>query len=394
MSLSRRSLLTAAAVRPALTAAAVKPLVALNKGLVYMNAANIAPCGKAALDEYLKQLADFQQNPAFQNREIYKPLSESVRSKLAALLGTAPDEIALTRNSSESNNLIAQGLRLKPGDEILLTAHNHPSNTQSWQLRAQQAGATVVVADVPIYAKSPDELLATLQKKVTPKTRVIAVSHLTNTTGLLYPIAAIADLAHQANAWCHVDGAQTFGWMNLHLPNLKIDSFSGSFHKWPMGPLESGMLYVKAARLPELTPAILSIDYWADKPTGARKFETLGQRDDPKLRGLEKTIDFLASTGMAQIEARALALSNRFRSGLAAIPTVALKGSGHPSVSGPVVKVHFPNQDLATVYNRLWTQHRIAIAKTDSGDAAGLRFSPHIYNTEAEIDLVLRALTA
>ena len=125
--------------------------------------------------------------------------------------------------------------------------------------------------------------------------------------------------------------------MNLHLPNLKIDSFSRSFPKWPMGPLESGTLYVRAARPPELTPAILSIDYWSDKPTGARKFETFGQHDDPKLRGLDKTLDFLATTGMAHIETRALTLSARFRAGLAAVPGVAIKGSGGPSFSGPVL---------------------------------------------------------
>lgn len=383
MSLSRRSLLTAAAVRP---------LVALQKDLVYMNAANIAPCGKVALAEYVKQLNDFQQNPAFQNREVYKSLSESVRARLARLLGTAPDEIALTRNASESNNLIAQGLRLQAGDEILITAHNHPSNTQSWQLRARQAGATVVTAEVPVFAKSPDELLAAIASKVTPKTRVIALSHFTNTTGLLYPIDAVADLAHKQNAWCHVDGAQTFGWKNLHLPNLKIDSFSGSFHKWPMGPLESGLLFVRAARLEELSPAILSVDYWSDKPTGARKFETLGQRDDPKLRGLEKTVEFLETMGMKQIESRALGLSARLRSGVGGIPGAKLKGSGETAVSGPVVKIDFPGQNLTELYNRLWTKHRIAIAKTDSGDAAGLRFSPHIYNTESEIDHVLHAL--
>jgi isopenicillin-N epimerase len=383
MSLSRRCLLTAAAVRP---------LVALQKDLLYMNAANIAPCGKAALAEYLKQLNDFQQNPSAQNREIYKPLSESVRARLAKLLGAAPDEIALTRNSSESNNLVAQGLRLQPGDEILITAHNHPSNTQSWQLRARQSGATVVTAEVPVFAKTADELLATIARKITPKTRVVALSHFTNTTGLLYPVAAVADLAHQQNAWCHVDGAQTFGWMNLHLANLKIDSFSGSFHKWPMGPLESGMLFVRAARLEELTPAILSVDYWSNKPTGARKFETLGQRDDPKLRGLEKTIEFLETTGMAKIESRALALAARLRNGVAGVPGAKLKGSGEVAVSGPVVKIDFPGQSLAAIYERLWTKHRIAIAKTDAGDAAGLRFSPHIYNTEAEIDQVLSAL--
>ncbi|MCX6585242.1 MAG: aminotransferase class V-fold PLP-dependent enzyme [Acidobacteria bacterium] len=383
MSLSRRSLLTAAAVRP---------LVALDRSLIYMNAANIAPCGKAALAEYLKQLQDFQQNPAFQNREVYKPLSESVRARLAKLLGAAPPEIALTRNASEGNNLIAQGLRLRPGDEILITAHNHPSNTQSWQLRARQAGAAVVTAEVPIYAKTAEELLGTIARKVTARTRVIALSHLTNTTGLLYPIAAIAELAHQKNAWCHVDGAQSFGWMNLNLPALRIDSFTGSFHKWPMGPLESGLLYVREGRLEELTPAILSVDYWSDKPTGARKFETLGQRDDPKLRGLEKTIEFLETTGMAAIERRALAIAERLRQGLAGVPGAKLKGSGEAAVSGPVVKVDFPGQDLMAIYNRLWTKHRIAIAKTDAGDAAGLRFSPHIYNTEAEVDRVVRAV--
>jgi selenocysteine lyase/cysteine desulfurase len=383
MSLSRRSLLTAAAVRP---------LVALQKDLVYMNAANIAPCGKAALAEYLKQLNDFQQNPAFQNREVYKSLSESVRSRLAKLLGAAPDEIALTRNSSESNNLIAQGVRLRAGDEILITAHNHPSNTQSWQLRAQQSGATVVTAEVPVFAKSADELLATITRKLTPKTRVIALSHFTNTTGLLYPIDAVADLAHKQNAWCHVDGAQSFGWKNLNLPQLKIDSFSGSFHKWPMGPLESGMLFVRSERLPQLTPAILSVDYWSDKPTGARKFETLGQRDDPKLRGLEKTVEFLETMGMAEIEKRALALAARLRNGVAGIPGAKLKHSGESAIAGPVVKVDFPGQNLAEIYDRLWRKHRLAIAKTDSGDAAGLRFSPHIYNTEAEIDQVLRML--
>jgi selenocysteine lyase/cysteine desulfurase len=382
MSLSRRSLLTAAAVRP---------LVALDKSLIYMNAANIAPCGKAALAEYLKQLQDFQQNPAFQNREVYKPLSESVRGRLAKLLGAAPGEIALTRNASEGNNLIAQGLRLQPGDEILITAHNHPSNTQSWQLRARQAGATVVTAEVPVYAKSAEELLGTIARKVTARTRVIALSHLTNTTGLLYPIAAIAELAYQKKAWCHVDGAQSFGWMNLNLPALRIDSFTGSFHKWPMGPLESGLLYVRESRVEELTPAILSVDYWSDKPTGARKFETLGQRDDPKLRGLEKTIEFLETTGMAEIERRALAIAGRLRQGLAGVPGAKLKGSGEAAVSGPVVKVDFPGQDLTAIYNRLWTKHRIAIAKTDAGDAAGLRFSPHIYNTEAEVERVVRA---
>jgi isopenicillin-N epimerase len=397
MTLSRRTLLAAPlAAAPARAAkpdwSTLRKEFLLSKDVIYMNAANIAPTPAAVLREYHKQLADFQSNPAYQNREVYKTLSETVRSRLAAWVKAQPDEIAIARNTSEGNNLIAQGVRLKAGDEVLITAHNHPSNTQSWNLRAQQSGATVVVAPVPVMAKTPGELLDTIAAKITPRTRVIAVSHFTNTTGLLYPVREIAALARKNNAWFHVDGAQSFGWINLDLPALGMDSFTGSMHKWPMGPLESGLVYVRAARLADVSPAILSVDYWSDKPTAARKFETLGQRDDPRLRAIEKTMDFLEGLGAAEIEARAIAISSKLRDALRALPNADLRGSGEPAVSGPVIKVQFKGHDLAALYAKLWDRHRLSIAKTDSGDSMGLRFSPHVYNTEAEIDSVVAAL--
>lgn len=364
----------------------------LAKDVIYMNAANIAPAPASVWREYNKQLADFQSNPSFQNREIYKTLSETVRTRLARWVKASPDEIAIVRNTSEANNLIAQGLKLNPGDEVLITAHNHPSNTQSWNLRAKQSGATVVTAPVPVMARTPTELIDPIAARITPRTRVIAVSHFTNTTGLLYPVRELAALAHKNNAWFHVDGAQSFGWINLDLPALGMDSFSGSMHKWPMGPLESGIVYVRAASLAHVTPAILSVDYWSEKPTAARKFEMLGQRDDPRLRAIEKTMDFLDSLGPAEIEARALAISTKLRDALRALPNAELRGSGEPAVSGPVIKVHFKGHDLASLYAKLWDRHRLSIAKTDSGDSMGLRFSPHVYNTESDIDAVVAAL--
>ena len=262
--------------------AAIRAEFPLRKDLIYMNAANIAPAPVAVWREYQRQLMDFQSNPSFQNREQYKTLSETVRARIARWVHAQPDEIAITRNTSEGNNLIAQGVKLKAGDEVLITSHNHPSNTASWKLRATLSGARVVTAPVPIYARSADELLDSIARLVTPRTRVIAVSHFTNTTGLLYPVRELAAVARKAGAWLHADGAQTFGWVNLDLPALGMDSFTGSMHKWPMGPLESGILYVKKDRLEEVSPAILSVDYWSDRPAGARTFEMLGQRDDPR----------------------------------------------------------------------------------------------------------------
>jgi selenocysteine lyase/cysteine desulfurase len=366
----------------------------LAKELLYFNAANIAPCASAVLEAHARQLQDFQGNPAYQNRVQYKELSERVRARVARYLHAPVEGLALTRNTSESNNLIAQGVKLKAGDEVLITSHNHPSNMASWQLRAAQCGARVVTAETPMGARTPGEIVDSMARLATPRTRVIAVSHFTNTTGLLYPVKALGELAHRGGGWLHVDGAQSFGWMQLNLAELGVDSYTGSFHKWPMGPLESGLLYVNPARLEEISPAILSVDYWSDKPGGARKFEMLGQRDDAKLAGLEKAMEFLEGLGAARVEARALALATRLREKAGALAHLELRGSGAAAVSGPVVKIHVKGREVGAVYDRLWNRHQVACSKTDSGPMSGLRFSPHVYNSEGEVDALVDALRA
>lgn len=382
MPIRRRELLASA------LAAGPQRTVSLAPGLIYMNAANIAPCLVQAAEAQKAMMADFHANPSFQNRERYKQLSEEVRGRLAALVGAEPGEIAILRNTSEGNNVIAQGVALKPGDEVLITEHNHPSNSESWLLRAKLAGAEVKTVPVPILARTSAEVFETVVGGVTAKTKVIALSHLTNTTGLLYPVAELAQFARQRGIWFHVDGAQTFGWMRLKLHELGADSYTGSFHKWPMGPLEAGMLYIRGDRLAQVHPAILSVDYWSDAPEGARKFERLGQRADPILAGLVETVRFHESAGTAEIERRTLAIAGRLRKALASLPNVELRSSGRPGVCGPVIKALPKGRDLRAVYEELWKRHRLAIALTADGQASGLRFSPHLYNTEAEVDAV------
>ena len=397
MDLTRRTFLGGAALAPRIRAGApnwnsLRTEFPLQKDLLYMNAANIAPAPTVVWREYQRQLADFQANPAFQNREQYKTLAETVRSRIARYVRASPEEIAIMRNTSEGSNLIAQGVRLKAGDEVLITSHNHPSNAESWKLRTRQAGASVITAQSPVGAKTPGELLDSIAQHITSNTRVIAVSHVTNVTGLLYPIHDLAQLAQQRGAWFHVDGAQSFGWMNLDLHSLGMDSFTGSMHKWPMGPIESGVLYVRRERADEVSPAILSHDYWADDPKGIRRFEMLGQRDDARLKGMEKTFDFLETLGASVIETRTREIATKLRTALARVPGAELRGSGGDSVSGPVIKVNFPARNLQTLYDRLWDRYKLAVALTPAGDVSGIRFSPHIYNTEADIDAVAAAL--
>jgi selenocysteine lyase/cysteine desulfurase len=369
----------------------VKRQFPLEDGLIYLNAANVCPASRPVLDRYAALLRDFQGNPSFQNRDKYRPLRESVRAKVAALLGVSADEVAITRNTSEGTNIIVRGIELKPGDEVVITDHNHPSNNESWKLRALREGLVIKSLPVPVPARSADALVAGIEQAITPRTRVIALTHLTSTTGIRFPVKPIAEMAHQHGIFLHVDGAQTFGASAVNLEDLGCDSYSASAHKWPMGPLEAGILFVRAERVDQIWPSIVSAG-WSKALKGARKFEVVGQQDDPRVAALEVAVDLLNLIGIRQVETRVQLLASRAKSALAALANVELKTDLEPELSGGVVKFRRKNMPTAQAYDQLWKRHRLAISMTAGGDAEGLRFSPHIYNSIEEIDRAVAAV--
>ena len=369
----------------------VKREFPLADDLLYINAANICPASRPVLDRYFDLLRDFQANPSFQNREKFKVIQERVRGKLARMLGAETDEIAVTRNTSEGTNIVVNGLDLKAGDEVIITDHNHPSNNQAWQVRAKREGFTIRSLPVAVPARGREDLIAGFEKAITPRTRVIAFTHVTSTTGIEYPAREIAELARRRGIWVHLDGAQTFGVLDVNVKQLGCDSYTGSAHKWLMGPLEAGVLFVRGERLPTLWPSIVTAG-WADDLKGARKLEVVGQRDDAKVAALEAAVDFIGLIGIRNIEARSRALSARAKRQLSDIPGVQLKTNVEPALSAAVVKFKLRNRATKDAYDALWQKHRIALALTPAGDAEGLRYSPHIYNSEDEIDRAVAAV--
>jgi selenocysteine lyase/cysteine desulfurase len=365
----------------------------LDDDLVYLNAANVCPASRPVMDRHLAFLRDFHANPSFQNRDKYVPMRESLRAKAARMLRVSPDEVAVTRNTSEGSNIVVKGVDLKAGDEVILTSHNHPSNLDSWKVRARRDGFSVKELPVQVPARSADELYSAFEKAVTPRTRVIAITHLTSTTGIQYPAREIAALARKRGIWMHLDGAQTFGAFDVNLQEIAPDSYSTSAHKWLMGPLEAGLLYVRAERIPELWPAIVTAG-WAENLKGARKFEVFGQRDDPRVAALESALDFVLLIGMPAVEARMRVLASHTKTQLQSLANVQLKTNMEPALSGGVIKFRLRNVPTKQAYDTLWERHRIAIAMTASGESEGLRLSPHIYNSIDQIDRALAAVRA
>lgn len=367
----------------------VKRQFPLDDGLLYFNAANVCPASRAVLDRHAQFERDFQADPAFQNREKYGPIRESARAKTAKLLNVSPREIAFTRNTSESNCTIVHGLDLKPGDEVVVADHNHPSNKEAWQIRAKREGFVVRVLPTMSPAPSRDAIVSQFERALTARTRVLAITHVTNITGLRFPVKEIAELGHRRGLWVHVDGAQTFGSLEIDLKDIGCDSFSASAHKWLMGPLEAGVLYVKSERIASVWPSIVTAG-WSDRLDGALKFEVFGQQDDPRFAGLDAALDFVNLVGMRNIDNRVRWLATYFKEQVHDL--VQLRTNMQPELSHGVVKFSTGEANVKRHYDALWQRSRMALAKTDSGDASGLRFSAHIYNTKDEVDRAVRAL--
>ena len=371
----------------------VKAQYPLDEKLIYLNAANVCPASRPVMDRHIEFLHDFHRNPSFQNRDKYAPLQDTLRSKVAAMWGVSADEIAITRNTSEGSNIVVRGIDLKPGDEVIVTTHNHPSNNDSWKVRAKREGFTVKSVAVPVPARSVDELVSSVEQAITPRTKVIAITHLTSTTGILYPARAISELARKRGCFLHLDGAQTFGAIDVNLKEIGCDSYSTSAHKWAMGPLEAGILYIRNDRIPQIWPSIVTAG-WSDNLRGARKFEVFGQRDDPRIVALDAAVEFLQMIGIKTIESRVRALATRAKTELAKLPNVQIKTNVEPELSAGVIKFRLGNMPTKRAYDTLWEKHRIAIAMTASGDSEGLRFSPHIYNSFEDIDRAVAAVKA
>lgn len=395
------ALLTPIALAPGMTSTAATPaaslrdLTLLEPGLRYFNAANIGPAFRSVVAVQQQGTRDFQSNPSAEYRQQYPVLADALRARFARRMNVTAQEIALVRNASEANTVAVRGIALKPGDHVILTAHNHQSTLDTWKLRAEREGLALTILPVPVAARNAQEVTDAFAAAITPRTRAIFLSHLTNVTGLLYPVARIAALARAKNIWFHVDGAQTFGWMKLDLPALGCDSYSGSTHKWMMGPLEGGLLYVRRDRQAELHPLMLSHGYWLTDPRNldtAQKYEILGQRDDPKLAAIDATLDALDRIGEAAIEQRTLTLADFTRARFARVAGAKLVGSPDPALRGPVIPLAFPGKDVPALRKHLWQTARLATSGQTADGQALIRFSPHIYNSEAEIDEVAEIL--
>jgi len=355
---------------------------------VPMNAANLCPSPRGVAEAVTNWTHDIDVDCSFQNRAKFSGLLEDSRAGVADMLGVDPDEVALVRNTSEANNTINAGIPLGPGDEVVLWDQNHPTNNVAWDVRAARFGVTVRRVSVPRHPTGTQELIDPFLEALTDRTRVLSLTHVSNLSGIRLPVAEIAEAARARGIHVHLDGAQSFGADLLDLRALGCDSYSSSSHKWFMGPKEAGVLYVRAERIPEIWPAGVAPGWGADAdpdPVGARKFESLGQRDDACLAAVGRAVAFHGEIGGQEIAARVSELASALKEGVTELG-IPLVTPMDPDLSGGVCILEVAG-DRRAVFDRVYREHGIASAPT-----GGLRFSPHVYNTMAHVDRAVEAV--
>ncbi|MEM9672333.1 MAG: aminotransferase class V-fold PLP-dependent enzyme [Bacteroidota bacterium] len=360
----------------------------LRPNLILMNAANLCPSPRAVSEAVYAGTQDLDYDASFHNRKKFGELRTELRSKLANYLNVSIEEITLTRNTSESNSTIVQGLPLKEGDEVVLWEQNHPTNLLAWQVQAKRTGFTVKVVSTPENPASPQELIDPFVQVFTPRTRLLSFSHISNTTGVALP-DELCKIAREKGILSMVDGAQSFGSRTLNLSAIGCDFYTSSAHKWFLGPREMGILYVRQPLISELWPHLVAAGYDKHAPDDIERLSSLGQQDIAKIPAFSKAIEFHEAIGQEQIAQRISSLAGQLKEQIqSSFPQAKLITPVAKEMSGGVVIAQFPDQDHVQLFNQLYEQHQIACAPT-----GGLRFSPTIYNTPEEIDKVMGALT-
>lgn len=356
---------------------------------IMMNAANLCPSPDVVRERMIEYTHALNRDVSFQYREVFVGLRKKSLSMLAAFVGAAETELGITRNTSESNCMIAHGLDLKAGDEVIIWDQNHYSNREVWQSQARRLGFTVVKIALPANPASVQQLVEPFERAITTKTKLITFSHISNVSGLALPAKEICNLARAKGIMTLVDGAQSLGMTHIDVHEMGCTFYSASTHKWLMGPFENGVLYIQKDYFTRIWPNIIG-GGWHEANTVDENLCVLGQRNETSPAALPDILTFHQAVGRKNIEQRVVQLNTYLKAQLQKqVPQVQFVTPLAPEFSGGITIIALPGKDAASVYNTLYTKYGIATAPS-----GGIRLSPHIYNTLADIDYAVNAIAA
>jgi selenocysteine lyase/cysteine desulfurase len=362
----------------------------LPRDVIFLNAANLCPSPLPVVESLYQSTKGYEANPSPTVRSgLMRDGREAARQLLADMLGATKEEIVITRNTSEGNNWVSNGLQLGPDDEVIVYADNHPTNLNAWREKAKRFGFTVTVIPTVTPHPGAEAYVDLFAKAITPKTRLIGFTHLSSNSGDLFPAKEICTMARSRGVLTLLDGAQTFGALDVNLGDIKPDFYTGSAHKWPCGPKECGVLFVNREVHDKIWPSVIGV--YPGAVGISQKLEGMGQRDDARLVAFAESIRFREAIGRKVIDERLRQLSQFLITELKKMDGVQVYTDPAPGRSANIVIFRPGTLDPRRFAAALGEKDGVVATLRAGQDRPGLRVSPHIYTTMDEMQRLVAA---
>ncbi len=324
----------------------------------------------------------YMRNNAVENKR-------KVIEKLAAMVGCSADELTLTRNTTESLDIVITGKHWQAGDETIMAEQDYGSIIEALKHVSNRYGVVNKMISVPNHPSSDEEIVNLYANAITPKTKLILVSHIINITGQILPIRKICDVAHAKGVEVLVDGAHAIAHFQFKISDLNCDYYGSSLHKWLSTPLGAGLLYVKKERMPDIWPLIVG---WEKDPYKMLRISHTGTHPAHTDLTIADSIDYYNMIGAERKEARLRYLQQYWTSRVRNHPKIVLNTPVDPKRSCGIANVGIEGMKPGDLAKRLLEEHKIFTVAIDGANVFGCRITPNVYTTLAELDLFVAAL--
>jgi len=361
----------------------------VSRGIINLNNGGVSPSPRIVTEAFVKYTWQQEDCTAYTMWQILEPQSETVRTGLAEIFGCDREEIAITRNASESLEIMLMGLDLKSGDEILTTTQDYPRMLTTLRQRERREGLVLKMVKIPIPPKNLSEITAAFERGITSRTKVILMSHVVNITGQITPVKEVCELARPKGIEVMVDGAHSFAHFDFKQPDMGADYFGTSLHKWLFAPKGTGLLYVKRDKIEKLWPLMAASEKQAND---IRKYEEIGTHSAAMRLAIGEAILFHRGLGAKRKEERLRYLTRYWVNQIKDIPRVRFNTSFDTDQSCGIANVEIEGIEPGKITQYLMSKHKIFAVPINHAEFKGIRVTPSVYTRLEELDQFCEAM--
>ncbi len=367
----------------------VQQAFTVDRSLINLNNGGVSP-SPAFVQEAMKKHLDFSnQAPVYNMWRILEPRREGVRQRLARSFGVDTEEIAVTRNASESLQICQLGFDLKAGDEVLTTDQDYPRMINTFKQRERREGIKLNQISIPVPAEDDTEIVRRFEQAITPNTKLILMCHIINLTGQILPVKKVVQMARKKGIPVIVDGAHAYAHFEFKHADLDCDYYTTSLHKWLFAPHGTGMLYVRKNKIKDLWPLMAAAE---SQDEDIRKFEEIGTHPAANFLAIGEALTFHEGIGSARKEARLKYLNDLWIDELVDGDKVVLHTSRNPKYACGIATVEIKGIEPNELNSTLWSDYRIITTPINHDQFRGIRVTPNVYTTLEEIDRFVSAM--